>query len=310
MAKRYWQNRVVLAKVETVYGTDSAPTGAANAVQATNVELEPLLGDDVSRELVKPYFGNQGNFLTANYARLSYEVEIAGAGTVGTAPKYGPMLRGCGMAEVISAGVDVQYNPISTLQESLTHWFNGDGVKHVLLGARGTFTLDLTPKQIPRFKFTYTGLLGTISDAALPAGIDYSGYIKPVQVNKANTTFSLHGLANACEGFNLDLGNQIEPRFLIGSESIEHVDRQMSGNATLEAVSLATKDWFAIAQAHTTGVLAAQHGTVAGNIVSFGAPAVQIGRPTYGQTQKIINNQLPLILQPVAGNDEFSITVK
>lgn len=305
---RYFRNRAILAKPETVYGEDSVPTGAANAMQMTNVNFEPLLGEDVNRDLVLPYMGHQGVMLVGNYARISGEIEIAGAGAAGTAPAYGPLLRACALAEVITAGVDVQYHPISSLQEAVSIYFNMDGVRHVLLGARGTMTLQMTPRQIPRFVFTMTGLLGTITDAALPA-INVAAFIKPVPVSKANTTFSLHGHAGACEGVSIDLGNQIEPRLLIGHESIQHVDRQMTGQATMDAVALATKDWFAIAQAHTTGVLAGQHGTVAGNIVKFDAGAVQIGRPTYGESQKIINNSLPLIYQPQAGNDEFLITV-
>lgn len=304
---RYFRNRAILVKPETTYGVDAVPTGAANAMQMTNVNFDPLLGEDVNRDLVLPYMGHQGVILVGNYARISGEIEIAGSGAAGTAPAYGPLLRACGLAEVITAATDVQYTPISSLQEAVSIYFNMDGVRHVLIGARGTMTLQLTPKQIPRFVFTMTGLLGTITDTALPT-VDLTDFIKPVPVSKANTTFSLHGHAGACEGISMDLANQIEPRLLIGAESIELVDRMMTGNATMEAVSLATKNWFQIAQAHTTGALAAQHGTVAGNIVKFEAPAVQIGRLNYGETQKIVNNGLPLMFQPVAGNDEFVIT--
>ncbi|SEH22530.1 phage tail tube protein [Rhizobium sp. NFR12] len=307
---RYWRNRAILGKIETTYGVDAAPTGAANALQATNVNLEPLLGEDVSRDLVLPYMGHQGVLFVANYARLSFEIEIAGSGVVGTPPASGPLLRSSGLAEVISAGVDVQYLPISAQHEAATLWFNGDGVKHALLGARGTMSLNLAPRQIPRFAFVYTGLLGTISDQALPAQV-LTAWKAPVPVNKANTTFSLHGLSTVgVEGVTMDLANQIEPRMLINHESIQQVDRQMTGSAIMEAVSLATKDWFAIARAHTKGILSAQHGTVAGNIVAFDAPAVQIGRPTYGESQRILNNTLPLMYTPVAGNDEFKITFK
>ncbi|MBC7313599.1 MAG: hypothetical protein H5U11_13990 [Rhizobium sp.] len=304
---RYFRNRAILVKPETTYGVDAVPTGAANAMQMTNVNFEPLVGEDVNRDLVLPYMGHQGVMLVGNYARISGEVEIAGSGTAGTAPAVGPLLRACALAEVITAATDVKYTPISSLQEAVSIYFNVDGVRHVLLGARGTMTLQLTPKQIPRFVFTMTGLLGTITDQALPT-VDLTDFIKPVPVSKANTTFSLHGHAGACEGVSMDLGSQVEPRLLIGAESIELVDRMMTGNATMEAVSLATKNWFQIAQAHTTGALAAQHGTVAGNIVKFEAPAVQIGRLNYGETQKIVNNGLPLMFQPVAGNDEFVIT--
>lgn len=306
---RYFRNRAILAKTETVYGTDAVPTGAANAMQMTNVTFNPSVGEEVSRDLVVPWMGHQGVILTGSHATLSGEVEMAGAGAAGDAPAYGSLLRACGLAEVIDVGVDVQYSPVSSAFEAVSIYFNADGVNHVLLGARGTFTLNLTPRQIPRFAFSFTGLLGTVSDTALPT-VDLSAFVKPLPVNKANTTFSLHGLAGACEGVTMDITNDIQPRFLIGHESIQQVDRMMTGSAVMEAVSLATKNWFAIADAHTTGVLAAQHGATAGNIVKFDAPAVQIGRPNYGETQKIINNTLPLMFTTQAGNDEFLITVK
>jgi hypothetical protein len=278
-------------------------------MQMTNVSLEPLLGNDLSRDLVLPYLGHQGIILDGNYARLSGEVEIAGAGDAGTAPAYGPLLRACGLAEVITADTDVVYSPVSSGQETASIYFNNDGVNQVLVYTRGTVTLDIKPNAIPRLKFTLTGLIGTVADVALPT-VDLSAFIKPVPVNKANTTLSLHGAARIAEGITFDLGNQVETRFLIGSESVEIVDRQMTGSAILEMVSLATKNWLATAQAHTTGVLALQHGVTAGNIVAFDAPKVQIGRPTYGETQRILNNTLPLMFLPDEGNDEFTITVK
>jgi len=305
---RFFRNRAILCKPETVYGTDAVPTGALNAMLMTNVVYNPSVGEEVSRDLVLPWMGHQGVMLVGSYATLSGDIEIAGAGAVGVAPAWGPMLRACAFAEVITAATDVQYTPISSVQESVSIYFHIDGVKHAMIGARGNVSLSVTPKQIPRFSFTMTGLLGTIADTANPPVT--TAFKKPVPVNKANSTFSLHGLAAACEGFTFDLGNQIEPRFLIGAESIEHVDRLMTGSAVMEAVALATKNWFAVADDGTLGILTAQHGTVAGNIVKFDAPAVQIGRPTYGETQKIVNNTLPLMMTPVVGNDEFKITVK
>ncbi|MFK3690416.1 phage tail tube protein [Agrobacterium tumefaciens] len=308
MAKRYWRNRALLVKPEATSGVDSVPTGAANAVLATNVSLEPLVGEDLSRDLVLPNMGHQGIILDGNYARISYEVEVAGSGVAGTAPGVGPCLRACGFQEIITANTKVEYKPVSKLFESATHYFNIDGVNHILLGTRGTVTFGLTPRQIPRFVFTMTGLIGTIADVALPAA-NVSKFIAPLPVGMANTTISLFGYAGACEGVTFDVANQIEPRLLINSESVEQTDRQMTGSAIMEATQLSDKNWFQLARSHTKGALAAQHGTVAGNIVKIDAPAVQIGRPTYGETQRIMNNTLPLMLTPTAaGNDEVLIT--
>lgn len=307
---RFWRNRALLAKIETTYGEDAAPTGAANAILATNVNLEPLLGEDVSRDLVLPYMGHQGVIHVANYARLSFDVEVAGSGTAGTAPAVGPCLRASGLAEVVTALTDVQYSPISSAFEAATLWFNGDGVKHALLGSRGNVSLNVASRQIPRFSFTFTGLLGTISDEGLPTTV-LTAWKKPVPVNKANTTLSLHGLATAgVESFTMDLGNQIEPRMLINHESIQQVDRQTTGSVVLEAVLLAQKNWYAIAQAHTVGILDIGHGVTAGNIFEVDAAGVQIGRPTYGESQRILNNTLPLLFTPPTANAEFKWTFK
>lgn len=306
---RFFRNRAILAKIETTYGQDAAPTGGANAMQMTNVTFNPSVGQEETRDLVLPWMGHQGVILTGSYATLSGEIEIAGSGTAGTAPAWGPLMRACGMAEVVDAGVDVQYTPVSAGHEAASIYFNADGVRHVLIGSRGNMNFQLTPLRIPRFVFSMTGLLGTITDTPIASTLPPAGFKRPVPVNKANSTFSLHGLAGACEGINIDLGNQVEPRFLIGHESIQQVDRQITGSAVMEAVLLAIKNWYQIAELGTLDALSAVHGTQAGNIVEFAATAVQVGRPSYGETQKIINNTLPLMLTS-PGTGEFTIAVK
>lgn len=306
MAERYVDNLAILAKNEATYGVSAAPT---NAMVMSNVTYEPLLGNDLSRDLVKPYMGHQGIILDGNYVRLQGEIEVAGSGDPGTPPACSPLLRSCGLQEVITADTDVKYSPISKLFESSTLFFNDDGVNHIMLGSRGNMTWQLTPGQIPRFVFTMTALFGTVADTALPT-VDLTKFIDPVPVNDANTSISLFGHAGACEGVTFDLGNSIEPRMLINSESIRQTGRQMTGSAVFEAVSLAEKNWIQIMRSHAKGALAAQHGTVAGNIVEFDADAVQIGRMTYGATQKIRNNTLPLMFTPVEGNDEFVMTFR
>ncbi|MBN9069204.1 MAG: hypothetical protein J0H60_22865 [Rhizobiales bacterium] len=309
MARRFYNKLGVLTKIETTEGTDAAPTGAANAIQMSNASITPLAGDQASRNLLLPYLGQQGIVLTGTYAQIKGDVEIAGAGGAGDVPGYGVLLRACGMAETVTADTDVQYAPISADFESASIYYNADGVNHILLGARGTWTLDLTPKQIPHFTFTLSGLLGTIADTALPT-VDLTAFQTPVPVSKANTTLSLHGWAAVAESLSLDLGNQVSPRFLIGDESVPISNRSASGTAVVEARTIATIDWFGKAKSGTRGALAAQHGTVAGNIVKIDAPAVQIGRPTQGQTDGVLNYSLPLLVCPDEGDDELVITVK
>jgi hypothetical protein len=306
---RFVRKLAVLAKIETVYGTDAAPTGSANAILMTEVALTPMAGSEESRDLLLPYMGHQGVVLTGEHVILEGSVEIAGSGTAGDAPAYGPLLRACGLSEVIDAGVSVTYAPVSAGFEALSIYYNLDGVKHVLLGARGSITFEMTPQRIPRYRFRFLGLSGTITDQALPT-VDHSAFQTPVVVNKANTTVLLHGSAAPIERLSFDLGNQVEPRLLIGYEGIEITDRRAAGSVTVQAGTLAEKDWFAIAKARTRGIIAVAHGITAGNIVETNGPTVEVGRPTQGASQGIANYTLGLMLVPGAGNDELSIVVK
>ncbi|NDW04073.1 phage tail tube protein [Jiella pacifica] len=309
MATRKFRKLAALTKIETTYGVDAVPTGAADAMLMTDVAFTPMEGQEVSRDLLLPYLGHQGVELAGLYARLQGSVEIAGAGAAGTAPAYGPLLRACGMAEDEETGVSVSYLPASANEEAASIYFNADGVRHVLLGSRGTWTANLAPNQVPRFRFDMMGLLGTITDAALPT-VDVDAFKRPKVASKAQTVMSLFGWTAIAESLALDYGNQVEARFLIGAESMEITDRRSTGTAVVEAKSMATKDWFAIAKARTRGALSLVHGVAAGNIVEFAAPQVEIGRPTQGQTQGILNYSLPLMLCHDTGDDELSIVVR
>ncbi|PZO64604.1 MAG: hypothetical protein DI498_10985 [Paracoccus denitrificans] len=308
MGIRLANKLAILHKLETTYGVSAAPA-AANALLVTNPQMTPLEGEEVSRDLLLPYLGNQGVILTGKYASIEFDVEIAGAGTAGTAPKYGSLLRICGMAEVVQAGTSVTYSIVEDAQESGTLFFNQDGVQHIMLGCRGTVTANFAPKQIPKYRFKLTGLLGTVTDAPLPL-VSQAGWTAPVESSSANTTLTLHGIPSVAESLSLDLGNTVTPRFLIGSEGIIISDRKSTGNAVLEARLVQEADWFGKAISRTRGALSLTHGKTAGNIVQFSAPAVEIGKPNQGETDKIVNLTLPLSLCPVTGRDELSIVVK
>ena len=88
-------------------------------------------------------------------------------------------------------------------------------------------------------------------------------------------------------------------------------DRKASGSITFEAPDLATKNWFTNIRSdngHVTQVLAIVHGTVALNIVTIGAPAVQLSNMQEGESKGIVTYTFDMTLLPSAGNDELTIT--
>lgn len=308
MAFRRHRKLAIRHKIEATYATDATP-GADDAIVGTNITFTPLEAEEVRRDLILPYLGNQGVILTAEHGRLEFDIEIAGAGAAGDIPKYGSLLRVCGMSETVTPDTMVEYELIEDAVESGSLYFNSDGVQHIFLGAQANIAPTFTPKQIPRFRVTMLGLLGAVTDAALPAAT-MAGWVTPLVVSKANTQMSLHGWSSVAESLSIDLGNTLTPRFLIGDERIAVTDRSSTGSAVVEARSLATVDWFAKARSRQRGALTLTHGAIAGNIVEITAPAVEIGRPTQGMTDGIVNYTLPLSLCPVGGLDEFKITVR
>ena len=308
MAVRRWRKLAMLHKLETIYGTNAAPL-AANGIVATNITFTPVQAEEVSRDLFLPYMGNQGVVLAGVHGRIEFDVEIAGAGAAGDVPRYGSLLRSCGMSETVTATTSVDYEIVENAVESGTLFFNSDGVQHIFLGSQSNVAMTFTPKQIPKFRFTVVGLLGTISDAALPA-VTTAGWTKPLIVNKANTVMSLHGWSAVAESLSVDLGNTLTPRFLIGDERVMISDRSSTGTAVVEARHLADINWLQRALDRTSGPLSLVHGVTAGNIVEVTAPAAELGSPTQGQTDGIVNYSLPLQFCPVLGRDEVKITVR
>lgn len=300
----------LLAKIESVYGTDPVPTGAANAVLFSDFDLKPMEMETVDRNNIRPFLGNNEQLPTGLYCKIDFTVEAAGAGAAGTAPAYGPLLRMCGMSETISAGVDVTYAPVSGAFESGTIYFNLDGVLHKLTGARGTVSLEFPRNQRPALKFSFTGLFNTIADAVSPT-VTLTAWKTPLAVNRTNTpTLTLHGYAGLVDSLSIDVANQVVFRSLIGGqENVLITDRKPAGRIVMEAVSVAAKDWWTTIKAITTGTLQLIHGTTAGNKVQIDAPKVQIIRPSYSDSDGIAMLNADLVLAPNAGNDEFTIKV-
>lgn len=307
----YNRKDVILAKLETVVGTDSVPTGAANSMLVRNLTITPMEQTLVSRDLIRQYFGNSEQLPAQLYAQIEFEVEAAGSGAAGTAPKFGPLLQACGMVETVSAGTKVEYDPTSTesATKSVSIYAFADGVRHLVTGARGTVSLAFTNQGIPVIRYRLLGKYATPTDAT-PTGVTYAGWTKPVIVNATNTTpFTLHGISPTTASVEIDLANNVVYRdYVGGSKQVLITNRAPAGSITMEAVLVASKNWFQTVENATTGALALTHGQTAGNIVKVDCPAVQLTNPTYQDSDGIKMLQMGMILCPSAGNDEIKLT--
>lgn len=300
----------LLTKIETVYGTDPTPTGAANAILFRNARLTALELDLQGRETVRPFLGKAEALVAGKWMRLEVEVELAGGGAAGTAPPWGVLMRACGMGETINAGVSAVYKPISASEESATHYCNYDGVLHKSVGARGTWGVRMEARRIPVLVFTFTGLFVAVADGTLPS-LTLTAWTKPLPVNNTNTTtFSLHSYAAIMRSFSLDANNEVAYQNLVGTERVIFTDREFKGKAQVESMLVATKDYWSLATAGTLGALSVVHGTAAGNIVTIGSSTVQLTGVGHAEFDNIRMLDIDLGLVPSnTGNDEVTITV-
>ena len=304
------RRQLLLAEAEVTYGTDPTPSASTNAILVRNIEVTPLEADTVSRELIRPYLGQSEQLLAQTRVLINFEVELAGSGTAGTAPAYGPLLEACAMTETVIPSTSVVYAPNSDANPgSVTIYFNNDGVLHKATGCRGTFTLNAAVGEIPTIAFEFTGIYNTPSDVSLSTPT-YSNQADPVVFKNGNTTgFQVFSYAGALQSFSLEMANEIVYRELVGGTKEAIIsNREPSGEVMIEAVTMATHNFFNDATGSSTGNLTFQHGQTAGNIVTFTASQIDLGNPSYSDEDGIQMLTLPYIATPTdVGNDEIDL---
>ncbi|TMV09819.1 hypothetical protein FGK63_01750 [Ruegeria sediminis] len=305
-----WRSKILLFKLEATYGTDPTPSGASNAIYAKDVEIRPMEGTDVSRDLEKPWLGADETIAAELHARITFKVELAPSGTAGTAPAWGPMLRACGVAEVIVPGTSVAYNPVTDAHESGTLYLYIGDTLYASNGLRGTAKLNLTAQSVPVIEFEFTGLFVAPAEGTRPS-VDLTAFKKPQLVTDAFTpTFTIGGTSFVMRSAMLDLGNAVERRFLVGKEEIIITEKQEVFETTVEAVALTTFDPFAAAIGQNQVAVNLVHGTGAGKISTLAIPAAQMQRPQgLANAQDVKEWPLRLVPLPVAGNDQWTLTL-
>ena len=302
------RKRLIQVKKESTYGTDATLLGT-DALLVRNLEITPIEADVVSRDLIRNYLGNSPQLLANTRVSITFQVEMAGSGTAGTAPRYGSCLQACGLSETIVASTSVTYAPVSSSFSSATIYFNNDGVRHIITGCRGTFTLNAEVGQIPTIDFTMIGIYNAPTDTALPT-TTYSAQASPLIFKQGNTSgFQFFTYAGCLQSVSLDIANETVYRELVGcTKEVLITNRAPSGTVMIEAVALATKDFFNIAQTETTGNLTFLHGTTAGNRVTLLSGQCDISNPTYGDQDGVQMLSIPYVAVPTtAGNDELSL---
>lgn len=302
------RKKILVAKVESTYGTDSSPE-AGDAIKTSNLAVQILQGDKVSEEVDRPTLGNDEQYHVAPNTKLTFDVYLRGSGTAGAIPNVSALLRACGMSEVINAGTSVKYDPVSENFESATMKYYMDGEVHALLGARGSWSLEMSSKGLPMLKFEFTGLGVKGTAAPSPAG-SFSGLPTPVAIEEARTEFSIGSFQGKLHSFSANVSNSVVHRNLVNDESVLITDRAPSGNIKIDQPTIADWDYETDVRSNVKKAISVVHGKTAGNIVEVDLPNVQPHSPSFGDADGIATLDLDLNILPSSGDDEVSLTFK
>lgn len=282
------RKRVIAAKQETVYGSTPSPApGVSDCIRVTSgldIAVNPTL---VDRDIIRDHLGSSRPLPSNTQVVVTIPVELSASGALGTAPRYGPLLKACAMAETVSAGASVTYTPESTTFNSVTILYNIDGVLHSVNGCRGTFSISGNRGEIPIITFTMSGLYATPTDTAALVPT-YGAQAEPLVFRAGNTlNGQFHSFAACMSSFSFDYGNTVVFRDLANcNEQFLITERSSTGNVQIEATTMAQKNYFTSAAAGTQGNFTFQHGPAA-NRVTLTCPTTTITSIPYADEDSI-----------------------
>lgn len=304
-----WRNRLALVKAESTYGTNPTPA-ATDALLFTELDVTPLEMELIERETIQNYFGGRESVVGQRSVPISATVEMAGSGTAGTAPRYGPLLTSCGLSETIVSDTSVTYAPVSTAFDSYTmQFFIDNGSEQAITGIRGSFDISMSVGAIPTIAFSQMGIFAAPTALSRPSET-YSNQATPLSVNADNTaTVTVHGFSACMTEFSLSLGTEMTFEQKAGcTKQVRLTNRVTTGSITIELPAFATKDFIAAASAQTEATITWVHGSAAGNIITFTADQTAFDTPSYVESDSVTHITLPFRCLPSSsGNDDFSL---
>ena len=316
---RLIRKTAILAKLETVYGTEPspAPSGSSDAVLVSNASFT-ISYTNVNRDLIRATLGGSEQLAGTRFVECSFDVELANSGTAGTAPAWSSLLQACGFAEAqLTTPARVEFTPVSSGFKSLTIYYHLDGTLRKGLGMVGNAEIMLNEGERPMIRFTFTGLDGGVTATADPS-LTLTAWRVPSVVSDVNSgdialgaTYSAGALSSGTSypsrGLQINVGNTIARKAILGGQGTEITQRDVTGSCQLELSAAQEASFRTDINANTTTSLGFSHGTGSGVGIILHAPRVQRIDPSDVDYEGTLHTGLNLRFVPSSGNDELRI---
>ncbi|MEM4720544.1 MAG: phage tail tube protein [Candidatus Methanomethylicaceae archaeon] len=304
---------VILAKVETNYGTDATP-GTGNGIACTIPDLTPT-GDILTRDFVRNSISPFGHAIGAKVVELSFDTELKGSGSntssAAVLPEIDPLLRICGMTPTFtSSGTNswtATYKPVSTNFNSATIYVYRDGILHKITGCRGTFSLNLEAGNYGKISWTIRGLYQDPIDQSMISGVQYNTTVPPIV---KNVQLTLDSYSPYVRAITFDLGNTLaERRDVNAAEALREItitSRTSQGTIDPEMDLLSVFNWYQKWSSASDILLqATQIGTTNGNKIQFKCPKIKLRDLRYDDRDGVL--VLRAGFQAVGEDDEVQL---
>lgn len=296
--------KMVLAKIESPYGSDPTPTTAANFVAVQNLRINrpsPYNETQATDGSLSPRAGTLGK----KHIEVSFDHALQVNNAAPTVPPCDPLLKACGYT--VTAGV---YTPRSTGYESCTLYiYEHDILQHVH-GVRGDVGFNLRAGEPAILSFTLQGLYEKPTDSTLPATWTDLGGAPLVAINQA---FAYDNTALVVDNLQFGLKNTVTQNPNMddaaghGIGSIVITNRNPEGSLDPEMFTAATKDIWTffegVTQKAITYVLS--NGTAK---LTISLPKTELLGPQSGDRGGTATYDLPFRCVRTTGDDEISLT--
>jgi hypothetical protein len=305
-------NEVIYARTEVTYNVDPTPTTS----DAILTRGRPTFASEGLRQnersAVRGSLGTLQSVFGGTLKKISFECEVKGSGTAGTAPEIGPLIEACGMEEVIVVSTSVTYRPESASHESVTiYWFEGGRKRHIMTGCRGTVTFRLEAGGILVAAFEFTGHYTEPTDQSIPSPT----YDSTVPRAGLGMTVSVNGVSTlVAKSWEWSLNNTIALPPSLGSSDgygeILITRRDVRGQIDIEAELDSLFDADVLLSAGTRFAFASGLlGSVAGNRVQITTPSssTYITDTTPGEADGLALRTLQLAVDDSTADQELSV---
>ena len=298
------QNKLLLAKIESPYGTEPTPTTGSNFIAVHNIRVTPQmtynesLATDIS---LSPRAGTLGS----KYIEVSFDHQLQMATDT---PPIDPLLLSCGYTDTSTNGV---YLPRTTGFQSCTLWVYEEDIVWKVNGCRGNVVFNYNAGQPVTLSFTMQGRYAKPTDTTFPITCTDNGGKPCVAMNRA---FAFNSIAAPTESLSFSLNNTLaqqpnmDDAVAQGIQEIVITNRDPSGSFNPKLVKASdTPDYWTDFEAVTERAITYVVGDGTSTL-SISLPKVEIMNITTGDQNGIMIYDIPFKCVRSSGDDEISLT--